>query len=105
MTPMRARRPHSSRLSWGRTMGAVTTSAASAVTPSAMGGAPRVDADAVRGQADGEGVALRDSEPADHVDRKVGAEPGLAQRIADELRAEERAEKDQGGHPHLQRVR
>src|SRR6267143_2842132 len=98
MTPIRARLPHSSRLSWGRTSGAAATSPARAVAASAMSGALGVDPDAVLGQAEREGGVLRDAQPADHVHREVGAEPGVAQRPADELRAEERAEEDHGVH-------
>src|SRR6266849_6342001 len=105
MTPIRARLPHSSRLSWGRTSGTATASSARAVAAAAMGGAPGIDPDAVLGQADGEGMVLRDPPPADHVHREVGAEPGVAQRVADELRAEERAEEDYGVHPRRERVR
>src|SRR5512132_3136966 len=105
MTPIRARLPHSSRLTCGRTSGAATTSSARAVAASAMGGAPGVDPDAVLGQADREGVVLRDPQAADHVYREVGAEPGVAHRIVDELRAEERAEEDHRVHPRGQRVR
>src|SRR5712691_2368277 len=104
MTPIRARLPHSSRLSWGRTSGAATTSPARAGTASAMGGAPGVDPDAVLGQAEREGVVLRDPQAADQVHREIGAEPGVAQRIADELRAEERAEEDHRLHPRRERV-
>src|SRR5712691_10050102 len=103
MMPIRARLPHSSRLSWGRTSGAAAT--ARAVAASAMGGAPGIDPDAVFGQADREGVVLRDPQSADHVHREVGAEPGVAQRVADELRAEERAEEDYRVHPRREGVR
>src|SRR6266851_8259812 len=105
MTPMRARLPHSSRLSWGRTSGAAATSPARAVAASAMGGALGVDPDAVLRQAEGDDVVLGDPEPADHVHREIGAEPGVTQRAVEKLRAEERAEEDHRAHPRLEGVR
>src|SRR6266487_6266042 len=105
MTPIRARLPRSSRLSWGRTSGTAATSSARAVAASAMGGALGVDPDAVLGQAERDDLVLGDPEPADHVHRQIGAEPGVAQRTVDELRAEERAEEDHRAHPRLEGVR
>ena len=60
MTPIRARLPRSSRLSWGRTSGTAATSSACAVAASAMGGALGVDPDAVLGQAERDDVILGD---------------------------------------------
>src|SRR5207247_1460234 len=62
MMPIRARLPHSSRLSCGRTSGAAR-SPARAVAASAMGGALGVDPDAVLGQAERDDLVLGELEP------------------------------------------
>src|SRR6266571_1605531 len=103
MTAMRARMAQSSRLHWGRMIGA-TTSRGWVVATSAMEGASRIDADALLRHPAGHDAVLRDPEPANRVHRDVGAQPGLLHRLADEVRPEQRAEEHERVHAGVEHV-
>src|SRR5438034_3573831 len=104
MTPRKTRMSRSSRLGSGRTK-AAATSRGRAAAVSAMDRAPGVDPDPLPRQEEGHGGLLRDPEPTDEIDGKIGAKKHTLQGVADEVGAEERAEKRERVHPRPQRVR
>src|SRR2546422_9496866 len=104
MTPRKTRMSRSSRLGSGRTRVAVS-SRGRAAAASAMDRAPGVDPDPLPRQEEGHGALLRDPETTDEIDGKIGAKKHALQGVADEVGAEERAEKRERVHPRPQRVR
>src|SRR3989442_9658749 len=98
MIPMKARMSRSSRLGSGRTT-VSATSRERVAAASAMDRAPRVDPDPLSRQAKRYGALLRDPQPADEIDRKIGAEEHTLQGVAGQVGAEERAEERERVHP------
>src|SRR3989454_6719409 len=104
MIPMKARMSRSWRLGSGRTTVAATSRERVAAA-SAMDRAPGVDPDPLSRQAKRYGALLRDPQPADEIDRKIGAEEHTLQGVAGQVGAEERAEERERVHPRPQGVR
>src|SRR5262245_65928160 len=102
MTPMKARMSQSSRLDWGRTTAVTSTGWATAV--SAMDGAPRIDPDPLAGQDHRDRALFGQIQPANEVNRKVGAQEHAVHGVAREVGAEERAEEGQGVDPGRQHI-